>query len=276
MDEKKIPALYVFLWILLSVLLISGTALMGWLYYLHVRDLRINDEQYNIVAIVQKNAQNEALKTMYLAQLLDLSLDQPVSIYTFDEKEGEKKLTSSPLIKKASIKKIRPGTLYIDYQIRTPMAYLGNYTNTAMDQEGYLFSFQPFFTPKALPAIYMSDEEREIKWGTCLKTHREFKLALKVLHTLQNLLKYNLIIKQINVSQAFSQNYGERQLIVVLAEQDYLSSTEYVTYLRLNPDHFLQNLENYMTLKLRMSKDKKLNQTIDFRIPQLAFIKNNV
>jgi len=271
--QNKIPALYVFLWILLSTLLVSGTALMGWLYYLHVRNLRLNDEQYNIVAIIQKNAQKEALKTVYLAQLLDLSLDQPISIYMFDEEEGEKKLIASPLIKKVKITKIRPGTLYIDYQVRTPMAYLGEYSNTAIDQEGYLFPFQPFFTPKVLPAIYFSRFKSDVKWGESLKTKEEFQLAINVLKKLQSSINDSFYIKQLDVSQAFSENYGQRQIVVALGKNESRNKTEEMTYLRLNPDNYQQNLDNFITLQLYATRHQMKCRVIDFRLSQLAFIQ---
>jgi len=272
-DEKKIPLSYVCLWVLLSILLISGTALMGWLYYLHVRNLRVNDDQYRIVAIIQNNSQNEALKTMYLAELLDLSFDQPVNIYQFDEVEGEKKLCFSPLIKKAEIKKIRPGSLYISYQTRTPMAYLGNYTNTAIDQEGNLFPFRPFFTPKALPSIYLGDFNEEINWGTSLKNNKEFQLALKIVDRLTPLFKQNVLVNRIDVSQAFSDSLGKCQIVIVLEEQQVHGQPPRLTYLRLNPDFYMQNLNNYTTLSLSEKNKNFLVRTIDFRIPHLAFIK---
>ncbi len=261
-------------WILLSILLISGTALMGWLYYLHLRNLRIHDPEYDIVAIVQKNAQSEALKTMYLAQLLDLSFDRPVNIYQFDEDEGEKKLNASPVIKKAHIKKIRPGILYIDYQVRTPMAYLGNYSNTAIDQEGNIFPFRPFFTPKTLPSFYLKNLNEKNAWGTSLKYNKEFQLALKVLKKAEVLTRQNIIITQIDVSQAYLESYGQRQIVMTLTQQIGKNEEKMITYLRLNTDNYAQNIDNYITLCLQKNQSKTYEKIIDFRIPHLAFIEN--
>ena len=87
----------------------------------------------------------------------------------------------SPLIKKASIKKIPPGTLYIEYQMRVPLAYLGDYTNTALDEEGYLFPFSPFFTPKKLPIIYLGLQQDDAQWGMTLKQDQRLQLAFDLL-----------------------------------------------------------------------------------------------
>lgn len=261
------------MWILLSVLLISGTALMGWLYYLHVKNLRVNDDQYRIVALIQKNSQNEYFKTMYLAELLNLSLDQPVNIYKFDEIEGEEKLRASPLIKRAEIKKIRPGTLYIDYQIRIPIAYLGNYTNAAFDNEGHLFPFRPFFTPKALPTINLSEFSEDPRWGMILSNNEEFGLALQVLEKLESVNQLGLQINKIDVSQAFVPSLGQRQIVVVLEEQEKQSNKAQTHYLRLDPINYVQNIHNYMTWRLHNKNSESELVTVDLRIPQMALIK---
>lgn len=274
-DEKKLPLSHACLWILLSILLVSGIAFMGWLYYLHVKDLRLNDDQYRIVAIIQKSPQKESLKTMYLAQLLGLSLDQPTNIFKFNSKKGEKKLIASPLIKAAKIQKIRPGTLYIDYQIRTPLAYIGNYSNAAIDQEGFLLPFRPFFTPKSLPTIYLDENRQNISWGISLKNSPDFDLALKVLERLEPLTRQNILVTRIDVSQAFEENLGKRQIVVLLEEP---LNQYHKTCLRLNAEHYAQNLVNYMTIRQKMPTNhtNHKGKIIDFRISHLAFIKEEI
>jgi hypothetical protein len=270
LSEKKIPISHALLWIFFSTLLISGSAFMGWLYFLHLKDRRLNDSQYQIVAIIQKTSQKESLKTMYLAELLGLSLDQPVNLYRFDSEEGEKKLKSSPLIKQASIKKIRPGTLFIDYRMRSPVAYLENYSNTAVDEEGYLFPFRPFFTPKNLPAFYL-DLDKQLRWGDSLGNALNLNLAFNVLRSLEKLRLYHVQIKRIDVSQAFEDSFGKRQIVAVLETNDGTREKGHLNFLRLNPDHFHQNLVNYETL-CRNNKTSGI-KVIDLRISRLAFIK---
>ena len=108
MFQNKIPLSRAILLILVTILLVSGVAFMGWLYFLQVRERRLNDEQYQIVAIIQSTPQGDVLKTAYLAELLDLSMDHPINLYQFDVKKGIKTLLANPLIKSASIKKILP------------------------------------------------------------------------------------------------------------------------------------------------------------------------
>jgi hypothetical protein len=290
-SSDKLPLNRALLWIFLSVVLTCGTALMGWLYYLHLKELRLHDPQYRIIAIVQASPQKEVLKIVYLAECLQLSLDKPVNIYQFDTKKAEQQLLASPLIKEAQVKKIRPGTLYIDYNVRVPVAYLGDYTNTALDTEGYLFPFSPFFTPKKLPTFYLGLEHLEKGWGSCLGNDERLQLAFDVLSKMK---ERQLNINQIDVSRAFADSYGQKQVIITLEEiNERLYQGKVVSFvepyiLRLNTEDYEQNLANYSALKDYFSKQwleclpsgiKKDKQTvlkpmiIDLRIPQLAFIK---
>lgn len=262
--SNQIPLSRALLWILLSTLMVSGTALMATLYYLHVKNMRLHDAQYKIVALVQQCDQNEPLKTGYLAQLLNLSLDQPTNLNQFSIAKGELQLNKCPLIKGAVIQKIPPGTLYVHYQVRVPLAYLGDYSNTAMDVEGYLFPFQPFFTPKKLPVIYLGMES---KWGEQIGNHESFNLAKNVLKDLEPFVNESMYVKQIDVSDAFSESDGHRQIVVILSSR--LQGSNYI--LRLNPEGYQEGLENFRQLKTKLKYAP--STLIDLRISHLAFIK---
>ena len=282
MVDSKMPVSRSILWILLSTLFISGSAFMGWLYYLHVRELRLHDDQYRIVAIVQSTPQADTLKTVYLAELLDLSLDRPVNLYQFNIKEATKILLNHPLIKEATIKKILPGTLYIDYRIRTPLAFVGDFANTAIDEEGYLFPFRPFFTPKHLPTIYFGLNDDECKWGSCLKSLASFQTAFDLLRQFECLEQEKFHLKQLDVTQAQADSYGKRQIVMALeksAQEDSSNKSKPLIILRLSLDHTEQDLVNFRSLQavLYENKGELLEKgepiIIDFRIPQLAFIR---
>jgi len=265
-SPDKMPYNRAVMWILLSTLLVSGSALMATLYYMHVKELRLQNNQYRIVAIVQNCQNSEALKTSYLAQLLDLSLDKPINLYQFDNEEGVAKLLACPLIKTAGIQKIRPGALYIQYLVRTPLAYLGDYSNTAIDTEGFLIPFQPFFTPKKLPTIYLGCEG---EWGKSLAQDQRLQLAFTLLKKLEIEDFDHFYVKQIDVTDAFSDSFGKRQIVVTLASLS--NNKSYL--LRLNSDEYEQSLANFHALKDRFRDRTSPFTIIDLRIPQLAFIK---
>jgi cell division septal protein FtsQ len=275
--SSKFPLKQALRWIFFSTLIGIGLALLSWFYLQHLKDIRLKDDRYRIIALVQTTSQQESLKTVYLAELLDLSLDHPTNLYQFNIKEGEEKLLTSPLIKTATIKKIRPGTLYIDYALRQPIAYLGDYTNTALDNEGHVFPFTPFFTPKKLPIIYLGLEQLDQVWGISLRKDSRLELAWMVWQQLNDLPISPLILfKQIDVSKAFMESDGQRQIVLTLEENGRLY------LLRLSVEHYAQDLVRYSQLRQAQlpffeangSKKKQHTTIIDLRIQQLAFIKD--
>lgn len=283
MIESKLPVSRSILWILVSTLFISGTAFTGWLYFLHIRERRLHDDQYRIVAIVQNAPQADSLKTVYLAELLDLSLNHPINLYQFNIKEATQTLVSNPLIKEATIKKILPGTVYIDYQMRKPLAYVGDFANTFIDEEGYLFPFRPFFTPKRLPTVYLGLNKDECKWGSCLKDLSSVRLTFDLLCQFDQLKQEKFYMKQLDVTQAQADSYGQRQVVMVLEKNDHAlapTSSKPLIFLRLSSDHTEQDLANFRVLQAALfeKSDKVVTENqplcIDLRIPHLAFIKS--
>lgn len=285
MTSKKsdqLPLSRALVGIFLSTLLISGVSWMGWLYYIQLKEARRQDNQYKVIAIAQSCSSKECLKTVYLAELLGLSIDYPVNLYQIDTRAAENKLLGSTLVKDVSIKKIRPGTLFVEYTMRKPMAFLGDYSNTAIDQEGYLFPFSPFFTPKKLPFIYLGLDEVKKKWGDKFIGNPEMQLAIEVLTIIQEGIKPgHTNINLIDVSQAFSESYGLRE-IVVLVEEFFDEGKIEQYYLRLNPKEFKNQLANYKILRKHLnqvasteSSKAKENKPgiIDLRIDHLAFLK---
>lgn len=289
--HPTIPLGRAVVWIFLSVLMVSGLAWMGWLYYLHLKELRYQDKQYAITAIVQTTSQSEGLNTGYFAELLGLSVDRPSNLYQFDTKEGTQTLLACPLIKKAVIKKILPQTLYIDYLMRTPAAYVGDYTNTALDREGILFPFNPFYTPKRIPILFLGLQDVEKGWGDSLEGHEGLKLAFEMMDFMRTIKGLETVaLKKIDVSQAFAESYGQRQIILLVEESlDIIKEGKPAivlkpVFLRLNVDEYQKCLMSYSHLRsyLRTQVEESIDtnkQTlepaiVDLRIRQLAFLKN--
>lgn len=264
------------LWILLSCIVVSGTAYAGFFYYRHMRLKRVNDEKYNIVALVQTCPEKEALKSVFLAELLGLSYNKPTNLYQFNCREAEKKLRKSPLIKRVVVKKIAPRTIHVDYVPRVPIAYLMDYTNTVVDKEGVAFPFKPFFTPKKMPEIYLGVNS-EFPWGKKLEG-KSWDLSLAILDILTQKISSDMQVSRIDVSNAFASSYGQREIVVLL--EDRRGREVFSRILRLNTDHFEQGLMHYWQLRDYLLKTegagkgetgKMVSKIIDLRIPNLAF-----
>lgn len=223
------------------------------------RDYRQNQQssKYYLCRILQTGPQKEALKTTYLAELMGISADRPILFSQFDHQGAEKKLLASPVIQEASVKLINPDTVYIDYTVRQPLATLGDFENTVIDENGIPFPISPFFTPKKLIQVYLGIPQ--FFWNQPL-TDSNTKLALTLLQLLEQL---PLEVRKIDVSQAFKGSLGQREIVMVIDEQGFSK------HLRLTPKNFAQELGNYLELRKELPL---IPQVIDLRIPQLAFI----
>lgn len=286
-----------------SSCLTLSLSLCGYFSWSKWMQKRLIDPDYKIVSIIQTGSVKEALKTTYLAELLNLSNDVYTSLYAFNCKKGEAQLLASPLISFASIKKKTPGTLYIDYEVRKPVAQLADYQNMGIDEEGYIFPIFPFFSPKQFPSIYLglpAFGEGEDRWGRkggswqAPIQNNYLKLALDILSFLERApWEEGFLVKKIDVSNAFAPSLGQRE-IVLFTEEDFrfLSQEKEVSLvfpkiLRLAPKDYPQQLTHFFSLRRNMAEDykKQLSQIskstrfqpriIDLRIPQLAFVENH-
>ena len=241
-------------WIVGSLLLIPGAVYKYW------KPKQQPHIDY-LCRLVQTGPQKEALKTPYLAELIQLSADRPIIAQKFDPILAKRNLKASPVIKNAVIKVIKPDTVYIDYTVRQPIAWLYDFDNVALDDEGVPFPIIPFFSPKKLPEIILG--LNTFTWGMPLKNEKtELSLTL-----LKMMLDKSLSVLRLDVTAAFAPSLGKREVVVVLEENGFSK------YLRLTPKNFAQELGNYLELRKTLPPE---TQVIDLRIPQLAFITSQV
>jgi len=302
----KIPGAHAMAIILLSIVIVNGAFLSGWWYYRQLKKEKYSDPQYNITSIIQSTAGVERLKTVYLAEILQLSVDRPTNLIRFDVLQATNHLCQSPLIKEASVRKYLPGTIYIDYKLRVPVAFLCDFSNAAIDAEGVIFPFNPFFSPKKLPMIYLGHEILEGKlmadnmaWGNAVN-HPSLHLAFAVLDCfMQGKSDQNITLQRIDVSRCSSSSFGQRQIIVLLEEYETkMVGGEPILFisplvLRLAEENYQQQLQNYALLRRHLKEDdnkmipRDLNVdsgavrsfhplVIDLRVSDLAFLSKSV
>lgn len=252
------------------------------------KNRRYHDPKYNIQVLIQTGPEKEALKTMYLAELLGLSIDRKVNIFSFDLEEAERKLLSSPLIEKAKVSRYPPNAIYVDYKVRQPIAWLYDISNYAVDKKGYIFPMSPFFPPKNMAEIYLGDKDI-IKDENFLKEplgSNKMKLALEIYNVLKKMEGPLFAVKRIDVSNAFSQSFGKKEIVL---EFEHIMRVSFVfpRLIRLCVSDYETQLSNYFSLNNKMIEDYKkqlvINEstpdgirfskkTIDMRILKLAFI----
>lgn len=271
-----------------STCLTLAVSLAGYSLWKKQRTEKLQSAAYQISSIIQTGPEKEALKTSYLAELLGLSADTPMQLYALNIKKAQKQLTSSPLIANAKVKRLPPSTLYIDYEVRKPIARLSDFNNTAIDREGYLFPIDPFFSPKRLPEIYLG---LPATTGWHVKSPY-FDLALEILQFLETApWKEGLRIERIDVSNAFAPSLGQREVVLFTEEELSVRKENgevicvFPKILRLAPKDYTQQLSNFFALRRTMMEDYRKQvatleeggrfapRIIDLRIPQLAFVE---
>ena len=249
------------------------------------------EKDTRVRSIVQTGPQREALKTEYLAEILGISADMPREASTLNLKQLRTRLLASPLISQASVSILKPNSLYIDYTVRQPIAYLADCENVAIDKEGYPLPFSPFFSPKNLPFIYLglnsfgkkpqSEDKPLLAWGHSLKG-RDLELAFNILSTVPE----DLHVMQIDTSRAFSESYGTREIVLRVEDALYFEKEQPILLprlLRLSPEGYAQQLSNYLKLRYQLLEEEKEAfsddplfkppvRVIDLRIANLAFV----
>ncbi len=251
------------MWIFYSVLIISGAASLFWFAYINIQQKRLKDTLYTITKVVQTSQVKEALPTVYLAECMNLSSNMPTNIDTFDTADSQQQLLQSPAISSATVKRIFPDTIHVDYTTYEPIAYIADFYNAAIDAHKILFPIKPFFSPKRLPEIYLNIDALTLSWNDAIN-HDALDLAINLLQYLSP-LQHLFNIQTIDVSNAYANSCGRREIIITLNNP---ASTH---ILRLNSQHYQQALSNYLALRNNLP-DSSPSLVIDLRLPQLAYL----
>lgn len=242
----------------LSCCVISGSATVGYIFYRYATHWQMTNEACLIQALVQTTSYHNPLQTTYLAEVLELSSDTPQYLSTFDIEEGNVRLLATQIIKKAHLKKIKPNILYVEYSLREPIAFLEDYTNTAIDLQGTFFPFTPFYSPSYLPKIYLGEHAPPDPWGESMKTEH-IELVTKILQKIEPSQ-----VERIDLSQIEADSAGKRELVVILKGGSIL---------RLTPKNYIQELTNYSILEQNLLQDKANQYIVDLRIPEVAYLE---
>jgi cell division septal protein FtsQ len=250
--EKNHSIVQSLFWIVISALVSSGGAFLAYQSFESHKIKQLNSPEFFIKGIYQTGTKKEAIPTQILSELIGLSCDKPTHIYQFDTKKAEAKLKAFPFIKQAKITKKKPDALYIDYSIREPIAVVKDYSDLAVDEEGVLFSYKQFFSPQSLIEIYLGGNFQDKK-----DVDKRKQLALSTLQLLNKKFENTLLsIKKIDVSNAYLESFGKRELVVLIDDKE--EETFFPYYLRMSLFEPEKQLTNFLVLRKELSKQHKL------------------
>lgn len=298
MKRARVTPFKALLSIFLSVCFVMGFSVVALQLYYKWEASRAKDLRNRITSIVQTGPQKERVTTEYLAELLALSVDRPISIHQFDPKKAEKRLLTSPLIKEAKVSLLKPSSVCVSYVVRKPVAWVSEYENIAVDSEGYLFPVYPFFTPKELPELVLglfpfesvpeNSDSLCGRWGKPLKG-KSMDIAFELLAATED-----LPVRRIDLSHLCAPSLGTREIVLYLEEKksQFAEGKETVSlkpYLvRLSAKNYQKELVQFRQyLKsspaasladLAQAKSEANTMTfplkvLDFRLEDIAFVE---
>ena len=249
--------------IVASIFLVPAIAFTSFRFFREGAVEKMLHPKYQIDTIIQTGLVKEGLSTLYLSELLKLSVDKATNFFAFDVQEAEASLRASPVIEEARVEKREPNAVYIDYTIRRPFFLLADFHNIAMDEKGHTFPLTPYFPPVKLPELYLGLTELPPQ-----VTGEKFRLALAILSAIERLRIPMTTLKWIDVSNAFHQSYGKKETVLIFVT----NSTRH--FLRLHGRDFAKGLENYLLIRSELQKEGG-DRVIDLRIPDLAFFSES-
>lgn len=222
--------------------LINAPLWGGWLLYKKLQQKKRQDPAYVVTAIESETEGDEILRPEIIAEWLNLSSEKKVNLYAINPKKAAAWLRKQMIVKSVSVTRKPPSTLVVHSEIRKPVAFVGERSNIAIDKEGNVFPFHPFYTPKKLPKLYIGKKEN-------------FSVAQRVLEWF---LEKGLLgsVDTIDVRNAKAPSLGEREVVIAISG----------SYARINPDALEKGLEKF--LKLGHLKES----VIDLRVEGMGLV----
>lgn len=264
----RLPLRRALLFIALSTALVTGTMILLWVGWHYVKKSQQSDPRYTITAIAQRCLSGEPLSTLYLAEIWALAIDRPTNLYQFDLESAQNAIMSHPAIKEARLQRLPPQTLWVEYSVRNPVAFVRDLADMAIDEEGIPFPLHPFFTPKQLPKIYLGIKEEELgpfcrgELAATDTLSKRLHCALEILHKAQDVVS----LSWIDISKVDEPNWGQRQIVLGIHR-----GSRFHLLRMLSVGDLSTVLRRYLLLIPHLICYDQLT-TIDMRIPHLAFI----
>jgi cell division septal protein FtsQ len=233
---------------------------------------------YSLTHIRQQSHGIYKLPAEVLVEILELNFDHPLNLYAFDLEQAAQKLTNVPVFKQITLTKEASHTLSIDYTLRTPMALVIDYSNTAIDTEGVLMPLQPYYPSIQLPCCLLGMPDDASNMSSYPWNHQLPQATTVLLQELLSSLKTVTEVAPsgwcLDLRQVDSFAIGEIALFLKA------TATTPSRLLRLTPGAYQKQLNRYgilreklMELEQRPQKTSLMKSTIvDLRLADAALI----
>lgn len=259
------PWVKTFLVINIFIFLSSAISFSTWRGISAIRERWIYSQESQITEIVQTSSEREALPTLYLAELMGLSKDKPSYMMAFDLDVAKERLIQSPVIANADVKLRKPQSVYVDYEVKRPIAYLSDIRNLVFDETGSIFPLRPYFAPKKLPHVYIGAVKVPL---TEIEKEKQ-RLALEVMgYFYRATSEMSISLLQIDLCNCNHESLGKQEIIMKV---EYNKQKH---FLRLSSLEYRKEFSNYLEIKDKLVYDYNYANKlmIDFRLSDLAYV----
>ena len=244
-----------------------GAFFAAWGWQKMQQRTREQDERLILHRIAARSRTVDKVPLSLLSSLLDIKEGMPLFSLQLDVCLDKIKACSA--FSHARVWRLLPGTLGVEYTLRTPVASLGGLRNVVFDKSGTLFFLLPYFAPKKLPSVLLDlpqsstleDLQKEIA------VSKDMGLALHMLPALSSFAeKYKLFLERIDLSKRNHPNIFRREIIVTFSPQ--LSKAGEYLYLRCNA-HSL-SLKKLQKVFAYLCSSEFHSGVVDMRFPSVV------
>jgi hypothetical protein len=254
----------IFIW----TALISGMPYLVFGLYSYLKGDQKSGSHHAITALLLECSSREQLPSNFFAETIDWTANQ---LHLW-----QRELEAHPIIDYAKMQRYNQNTLWIEYAVRTPIAFVADLDNVAVDCKGKCFPLHPFVTPKLLPKIFLGLSEEEI--NRFCQTNELEAIVQKKLHFAIDWLdkgrdlfqRSNYYLGWLDVSLMDETSLGKRKMVLGLSK---MPREPLCCFLRIYPEKEVSELESQWRLLAIQNfrhQDKPID--IDMRLPSLAYI----
>lgn len=231
---------------------------------------RISDVRFSLKKIAVRSRTVDKVPVCLLASLFPVKKGDP--LFSIDPKVVKERILSCPSFYDARVWRLLPGTLGVEYTLRSPIGSLAGFRNVCFDAHGVLFFLVPYFPPKKLPKIVLPlekvDSLDELQRKMNLSREKDMVLQLlPLVSSVANLYKMN--VESIDFSSKNHPNIFRREIILVFSHS-LGKKGEYV-YVRCNGTVFsVKRLKSVFSYVFASGFEQGV---IDMRFPSCVLVK---
>lgn len=275
-EEEKVPLTTALATILIVSCCLWGAVFAGWYVHHRQQEKRRHDDRYLVKRIAARSTTQDRLPLGVLTEMLSLDRETPISLFDLQPQEVKRTLLSCSAFAKVRAWRLLPGTLGIEYTLRTPVATIAGIKNVGIDATATPFFLFPYYAPKRLPAIVIPMANIHTLYDLQKRVRRikETAIGLKLLERLIPIAdRHHLDIDLIDLTRLRHQSVFRREMIMAFASP--LSRGERL-FVRFHVKKMVAALDLLPAIMDTALRNGLKTGTIDLRYEGMAILSGEI